>query len=354
MPEKGVPSMTQTMTSRDRVLATIDHRPTDRVPTALGLSYFTARHHGVPIADIIADPMLFQELKRQTFEDLGGSDLINLMPPCLGNSREGFRFMPVKVRMPGADLPPDVIPQYDEVELMTAEDYPYVIEHGWFRFAEDVLIPRVFPPEAGQSRPAYDDSRFRRYYEERDVFIMPGNAILLPFEVLSFARSFEKFLLDLYRRPDVVIAALEAIMPEVIETTLAGITEDTREVTIPANRESSGFISPQFFEKFAFPQLLTIVRLMVERGLTVFFHLDQDWTKVLPYFRQFPEGRYVLHFDSMTDLFKAKELLGDRMCLMGDVPARLFSLGTPATIEAYCKRLIDEVGKGGGFILGAG
>jgi uroporphyrinogen-III decarboxylase len=36
---------------------------------------------------------------------------------------------------------------------------------------------------------------------------------------------------------------------------------------------------------------------------------------------------------------------------MGDVPAALSSLGTPEEMEEYCKKLIDEIGKGGGFIL---
>jgi hypothetical protein len=39
---------------------------------------------------------------------------------------------------------------------------------------------------------------------------------------------------------------------------------------------------------------------------------------------------------------------------MGDVPAKLFTIGTPRDIEVYCKKLIDTVGRGGGFILGAG
>lgn len=58
--------------------------------------------------------------------------------------------------------------------------------------------------------------------------------------------------------------------------------------------------------------------------------------------------------DGTTDIFKAKEVLGGRMCVMGDVPAVLFKLGTPRQVEACCQRLIDVVGKGGGFILGSG
>jgi len=36
------------------------------------------------------------------------------------------------------------------------------------------------------------------------------------------------------------------------------------------------------------------------------------------------------------------------------VPAALLSLGKPEEVEAYCRKLIDEVGGDGGFILGSG
>jgi len=39
---------------------------------------------------------------------------------------------------------------------------------------------------------------------------------------------------------------------------------------------------------------------------------------------------------------------------MGDVPASLLVLGTPKEVAEYCTKLIDVVGKGGGFILSSG
>jgi len=50
----------------------------------------------------------------------------------------------------------------------------------------------------------------------------------------------------------------------------------------------------------------------------------------------------------------AKEILGDHLCIYGDIAATLLSHGKPDEVEAYCKRLIDEVGGSGGFILGSG
>ena len=36
------------------------------------------------------------------------------------------------------------------------------------------------------------------------------------------------------------------------------------------------------------------------------------------------------------------------------MPAALLSIGKPEDVEAYCRKLIDEVGGDGGFILGSG
>lgn len=41
------------------------------------------------------------------------------------------------------------------------------------------------------------------------------------------------------------------------------------------------------------------------------------------------------------------------MCLLGDVPPRMLSLGTPEEVGKYCERLISEV-EPGGFILSQG
>ena len=51
---------------------------------------------------------------------------------------------------------------------------------------------------------------------------------------------------------------------------------------------------------------------------------------------------------------EGKEILKGHICIKGDVPATMLSLGKPEEITTYCKKLIDTVGKGGGFILSTG
>lgn len=54
-----------------------------------------------------------------------------------------------------------------------------------------------------------------------------------------------------------------------------------------------------------------------------------------------------------TDIFRAKEILGDVVCIRGNVPISILMMGTADDVRACCKRLIDVVGRKGGFIMDA-
>ena len=58
--------------------------------------------------------------------------------------------------------------------------------------------------------------------------------------------------------------------------------------------------------------------------------------------------------DCLTDIIKTKEIVGDKMCLVGGVPATLFKMGTFEEVEAFCKKLIYIAGAGSGFIISSG
>jgi uroporphyrinogen-III decarboxylase len=49
----------------------------------------------------------------------------------------------------------------------------------------------------------------------------------------------------------------------------------------------------------------------------------------------------------MTDLCKFRQIVGDRMAVMGDIPAHLLSLGTPDNIYNYVRDLIRDIGPTG-------
>ena len=95
------------------------------------------------------------------------------------------------------------------------------------------------------------------------------------------------------------------------------------------------------------------IPILIEEGLIPFPFAEGSFNTRLEVISDMPRGKVVWRFDD-TDMARAKEVLGDNACIMGNVPASLTDTGTPDDVRAYCKNLIDVAGKGGGFILSTG
>ena len=67
----------------------------------------------------------------------------------------------------------------------------------------------------------------------------------------------------------------------------------------------------------------------------------------VPFIARWPgritKGQVSDQMTSTTDIFAARRVLGDHLCLWGDVSASLLSIARPEEVSHYCKRLIDEV-----------
>jgi uroporphyrinogen-III decarboxylase len=182
-------------------------------------------------------------------------------------------------------------------------------------------------------------------------FLLPGPL----FEYFSIGRSMAQMSLDLYDRPEKIKAAGKVWAPAFARLAirfakLVGVPR----VFIGLSRSSPAMISPKFFEEFVWPELELMVNLIIDAGLTPLLHCDTDWTKNFPFFARLPAKKIILELDGASDIFQAKEILGKRMCLMGDVPAYLLAFGSKDRVLDYCRRLIQAVGLDGGFILSSG
>ena len=92
---------------------------------------------------------------------------------------------------------------------------------------------------------------------------------------------------------------------------------------------------------------------MIDAGLYPCVLWEGDCTSRLEIIKDVPAGKCVYFFER-TDVFKAKEILGDTVCIRGSVPVSLMITATPDEVREYCKKLIDVVGKDGGFIMDSG
>ena len=124
-------------------------------------------------------------------------------------------------------------------------------------------------------------------------------------------------------------------------------------VFIPLHKGSEGFMSLEQFKRFYWPTFRELLIALVNEGLTPIAFDEGRYLSRLEIIKDVPPGKIVYFFED-TDMAKAKEVLRNRVCIMGNIPASLLVTGTPDQVKAYCKNLIDTAGKGGGFIMSQG
>jgi uroporphyrinogen-III decarboxylase len=181
---------------------------------------------------------------------------------------------------------------------------------------------------------------------------VPGMA---PFDQLGdLLRGTREVFMDIFRRPQKVHKALEKITELTIQRYKAvGKDINTLSVMFPLHKGDDTFMSDKQFETFYWPTLKEVINGIVKEGMMVTLFAEGSYNNRLKQVTDVPSGWVNWLFDR-TDMKKAKEILGDRYCIMGNVPTSLMRAGTPQEVKDYCRTLIETCGKGGGYILAGG
>jgi hypothetical protein len=177
--------------------------------------------------------------------------------------------------------------------------------------------------------------------------------ILPAFDIMSHSvRGMKGTMLDMYRQPDKLLEACEFILKKSLEKPLPKPNEyGNLRMFMTNTRGSDDFMSMKQFHTFYWPTFKKLLTNLIERGATLCIFFEGNFTSRLEYLLDFPKGKICARLDT-TDIFRAKEILKDHVCIEGNVPCTLLQMGSVQEVKDYCKKLIDVVGKGGGYILG--
>ena len=121
----------------------------------------------------------------------------------------------------------------------------------------------------------------------------------------------------------------------------------------PLHKGADGWMSEKQFDTFYWPSLKKVMDALIKEGIICMLFAEGGYNTRLETVKDFPKGTVVWWFDQ-TDMVKAKKILGDKFCIQGNVPSSLIVTGSPADVKERCRKLIEDCGKGGGYILGAG
>jgi len=327
----------------------------DRVPVVMEYGAFAAHVTNTPLPEFLLNLKKSVEVMIEAYRlvaDVAEADAVNY-----------GRFSPYnlcyawlsKVKVPGVDLPEEISYQVIEEELMTREDYDRILALGWPRFFSSYMKERVFKDVPPEYLPANQEPvDVCKEWAKFGVPVLRTSTVAPPFEFLCGGRSLTEFSIDLIEIPDKIETVMNEILPHISHTTCKTAKEEGYPaVWVGGWRTAPAMISPQMWNRFAWPYFKHLVYEVLEFGLIPILHLDSNWDRELGRFRELPKGKIIMALDGETDIFKAKEILGDHMCLMGDVPATMMAMDDPDTVHQYCSKLIQELGPEG-FILHSG
>ncbi len=375
-----------------RVEEAIALRVPDRVPVMSLWGFFPARFTGCTFEQSMYDPDLLMKSSIDTMVAFQPDMCDNPFPiRYLGPTLQALDFRQLK--WPGHGCDPMTTYQYVEGEYMKAEEYDaflfdptdFMLRMYWPRVFGALAPFRTLPPMHAvisyymglMSFSAFDspdveaalDALLRAAKEAKRMMSgavayakrtadlgFPqqfGGLTQAPFDTLSdFFRGTRGAMIDLFRCPDKVLAACDKLLPIMLEFGLGAGRRGHRRIFIPIHKGLDGFMSPEQFETFFWPTLRKLIEGLIEAGLNPFVLWEGDCTSRLETIADIPAGRAVYWFER-TDIFRAKEILGKTVCIRGNVPLSTLSTGTPDDVKAYCKKLIDRVGRDGGFIMDA-
>ena len=116
---------------------------------------------------------------------------------------------------------------------------------------------------------------------------------------------------------------------------------------------SGDLISPPTFRKFAAPALKELVQRLKARGKYSMIHICGNSTKVLQDVLEI--GPNCFSLENKVDLRTAKEILGGRVCVAGNVsPTGAYLSGKPEDVAAEARSCLAAWGSAGGYILTVG
>ena len=388
--EKTKTAEQQIAEKETRIMDAIRMRIPDRVPVICSLGYFVAKYTGTPHSAAYYDFPAWLAAYKKTIPDFP-ADLVFVQGFTPGTALEILK--PHQLRWPGYNLDRYSSQQSVEVENMRADEYdaflrdptdyklrvnlsraaddlgglaelPNLSELGWGSGGAQQLALALSSPKVARSISILQKTgrELRKFQKRQAQFAQmlldmgvpqyTQYAAMPPYDLLSFGiRGMSGLMTDMFRQPDKVLAACDKILQMTLDRPVPKTNKfGNIRVFMTVTRGSDNFLSKNQFEKFYWPTFSKLVHSLVDKGMTPCIFFEGDCDSRMEYLLDFPKGSILVHVDR-TDIFRAKDILRNHLCIQGNVPSTLLQAGSVQDVKDYCKKLIDYVGKGGGFIL---
>ena len=360
----------------NRYITAMRNEKPDMIPIRPFVAEFTAKYAGYTCQDVAHDYNKAFEAAIKTAKGYGWDAIVpNMVYVWTGLAQAvGLRYYGI----PGIGIPHTTGFNYIEPPegeaWMRADEYDALIEDPT-AFLYNVWLPRVSTEASRIGAPStYRNNlslvkggmamlsyfyafgpQIARMRSECGTVSAIAGIFKAPFDILADKlRGYVGLTMDMHTQPDKVLKACEALMPHLCHvglTTAAPARQGP--IGFWRHRGCVPFINPKTFDSHNWPTLKPIIEEFWKNGHQTLFYAEGKWKHHLDAFRELPDRSIVFHCDQ-DDIFHIHQKLHDKFALSGGVPNVMLSFGKPDEVRAFCRRVIDEVARDGGYIMDAG
>jgi uroporphyrinogen decarboxylase len=356
------------MTSRERVLTTINHGQPDRVPLVIGVSNATGikmkPYRGIKrLAGIKAPDKYLYDWPELGTAQIDEQTMLRLR----GDVRGVLDLEPETVRRRNRLREPhsDSLDSWGsgQTETSPGDWYPGIHPIPEARTVEDLESYPGWPDMSDPSRIAHVREQARLLAADNRFAIMATPWLLFPFERAHAMQGMEVFLMNMAMDRDFARALLEKIA--VYCKQLMGVfldelgdNVDIIKIGDDLGTQESLMISPKMYREILKPVHADFISFIKARTRAkVMFHSDGD---VAPLVDDFIEiGVDILNpiqtsAGKMSDLASLKKHYGKNIVFCGGIDThRILPHGSVADVRDEVRRVIGALGPGGGCMIGA-
>jgi len=317
------------MTSYDRVMTSLNHKEPDRVPVMPFAQSFSAKFAGIPFSVYCSKAEKIAEGQLKVYNAFGWDAL------CF--STDGGLY----AEACGAKIgfPHDDVPRIAEAALKHGSiyedfknlDMPDPMNSG--RLTETIKGIEIAKKEVGEDVPVigWTEGPFQ------GVALLAGADPMLIFYIMDHPDEFKE-ILDWYADWQIEIAR--------------AMYEAGADI-IGAGESGAYFMSPKLFERFVLEPEKKACTKITKMGLPVLIHCCGYVPQCIKYVMETNPGG-AIQFDYQVDLAWAKNLIGDKVTIMGNLNYNKLLNATPKQMYEDCVKHIKIAGKGGGYWLAFG
>ncbi len=357
-----------------RYLKALKNEKPDRIPIRIFAAEFASKYAGYSSQEVTHDyDKAFEAVRRCAKDFSWDATVINMIYVWSGLvDHFGQKYY----KVPGIELPPDMGFQYfepadEQGAYMKENEYDALIEspteflaNVWLPRISKNLVPLGAPDtfrnnmawlKGGISMMAYFSAcgeAVNRLKSECGTVSAIAGIIKAPFDILADKlRGFRQVSVDVYRQPAKVQKACEALMPYLLQNAMVS-ADPAKQVPATVWLHRGTMFSKEMYERFFWPTIKELILELWKNNIQTLWYAEGNWDKWLRYTAELPEKSIVYHVDR-GDIFEVHKQVGEKFAISGGIPNDLLAFGTPQEVREYCKKLIQTVGKDGGYIIDA-